>query len=70
MLGDIFDVQMQPVLARLSTQNIVLDISDEAKNVVIQKGTDLAFGARPLKRAIQTEIVDRVSEAILSGEVT
>jgi ATP-dependent Clp protease ATP-binding subunit ClpC len=47
-----------------------LVISDEAKEFVASKGYDVQFGARPLKRAIQTYIEDSVCEKMLSNELT
>ena len=42
---------------------------DSAKNLIVEKGTDAKYGARPLRRALQTELEDRLAEAILGGEV-
>jgi ATP-dependent Clp protease ATP-binding subunit ClpC len=46
-----------------------LDITDKAKEFVASKGYDVQYGARPLKRAIQTYIEDGLSERILSGDL-
>ena len=46
-----------------------LVMSDEAKEFLIDKGYDPKYGARPLKRAIQTEMEDRLAEALLNGDV-
>ena len=53
----------------LSDKNITLEISEAAKNFVLDKGTNLKFGARPLRRAIQKYIEDEISEMILRGSV-
>ena len=53
----------------LSDKNITLDVSDEAKDYLLEKGTNLKFGARPLRRAIQRYVEDEISEMILRGEV-
>ena len=45
------------------------DISDDAKNYVLDKGTNLKFGARPLRRAIQRYIEDEIAEKVLRGEI-
>jgi len=48
---------------------IQLLIRDSAKKFVVEKGTDVKYGARPLRRAVQTELEDKLAEAILNGEV-
>ena len=55
---------------RLETQmNIRLTLRESAKNLLVEKGTDSKYGARPLRRAMQTELEDKLAEAILNGEV-
>ena len=55
---------------RLSDQmDIRLTLRESAKNFIVDKGTDAKYGARPLRRALQTELEDRLAEAILNGEV-
>lgn len=49
--------------------NITLHIRDSVKNHIVEKGTDAKYGARPLRRALQTELEDKLAEAILAGEV-
>lgn len=49
--------------------NIQLTVRDSVKKYIVSKGTDKKFGGRPLRRAIQTELEDKLAEAILSGEV-
>lgn len=49
--------------------NITLTLRDSAKKHIVEKGTDAKYGARPLKRALQTELEDQLAEAILNGEV-
>lgn len=57
--------------ARVKRQmNITLVLRDSAKNHIVEKGTDAKYGARPLRRAMQTELEDKLAEAILNGEVT
>ena len=53
----------------LSDKNISLDINKKAKEFIISKGTDLKFGARPLRRAIQRYVEDEISDMILKSEV-
>ena len=49
--------------------SIKLTIRESAKKFIVEKGTDAKYGARPLRRAMQTELEDKLAEAILSGEV-
>ena len=49
--------------------NITLTVRDSAKELIVEKGTDAKYGARPLRRALQTELEDKLAEAILSGEI-
>ena len=44
-------------------------VSDEAKNYLLKKGTDIKYGARPLRRTIQNEVEDVLAERILMGKV-
>ena len=69
LLG-IFDMMIKDTRKALQDKNITLEISDEAKYYVLDKGTNLKFGARPLRRAIQRYIEDEISERILKGEIT
>ena len=56
---------------RVKTQlDIKLTIRDSVKKYIVEKGTDKKYGARPLRRALQTELEDKLAEAILNGEVT
>ncbi|MEN9919872.1 MAG: putative ATP-dependent Clp protease ATP-binding subunit [Bacteroidota bacterium] len=65
----IIDIDMGEFNKRITDlgYNIVLD--DDAKNFIAEKGYDAQFGARPLKRAIQTYLEDEIAELILSGEL-
>ncbi|MCC0664122.1 ATP-dependent Clp protease ATP-binding subunit [Clostridioides sp. ZZV15-6597] len=54
---------------RLKDMDIKLEMSDEAINLISKSGFDLEYGARPLKRALQKELEDELSEAILKGDV-
>ena len=49
--------------------NITITLRDSAKKFIVEKGSDAKYGARPLKRAIQTELEDKLAEAILNGEI-
>ena len=65
----IVDILIANVAKLLKSQNIELEVDDDAKDLVAKKGTDQAYGARPLKRAIQTMIEDKIAEAMLDGKV-
>jgi ATP-dependent Clp protease ATP-binding subunit ClpC len=52
-----------------SQMNITLTIRDSAKKYIVEKGTDAKYGARPLRRAMQTELEDKLAEAVLNGDV-
>ena len=55
---------------RLEEQlDIHLTLRESAKNLIVEKGTDAKYGARPLRRALQTELEDKLADAILNGEV-
>ena len=49
--------------------DIKLTIRDSVKKYIVEKGTDIKYGARPLRRAMQTELEDKMAEAILNGEI-
>ena len=69
-LKKIVDLQVDKIRQMLYKNNeIVLSVSDEAKQWLVKLGYDITFGARPLKRTIQTSITNVLSEKILSGEI-
>ena len=63
----IVDIQLARLLQRLAKQNITLTLDDSAKQFLGREGYDPAYGARPLKRVIQREILDPLSLEILDG---
>ena len=63
----IVDIQLTRLLQRLAKQNITLTLDDSAKQFLGREGYDPAYGARPLKRVIQREILDPLSLEILDG---
>jgi len=67
-IRSIVDLMLKVVYKQLDEKEIVLQVSETAKDYLGEKGFDEVFGARPLKRAIQDMIVDKLSEAILRGE--
>ena len=66
-LDTIVEYELVKVFKRISDQGLKLELSDEAKNLLIEKGYDLEFGARPLRRAIERYVEDPLSEDILRG---
>ena len=68
-IKQIIDVELKGLYQRISELGYTVDLSDEAKAFVAEKGYDVQFGARPLKRAIQTYIEDGISELIVNGDL-
>jgi ATP-dependent Clp protease ATP-binding subunit ClpC len=64
----IVDLQMEQIRERLSEHGIEVDITDSARTWLAQEGYDPAFGARPLKRALQKHVESPLSIRILQGE--
>jgi len=67
-LGDVIELELAKVRERLSERGLTLTLSIEAKNLLVKKGSNLDFGARPLRRAIENFIEDPLSEELLKGE--
>lgn len=68
-LLQIVDLLLKSTSKALSDKDINLEVSNGAKNYILEKGTDLKYGARPLRRAIQRYIEDPISDMILRSEV-
>ena len=68
-LMEIVDLMLEDTKKALNDKNITLEVSKEAKQIILSKGTDLKYGARPLRRAIQRYVEDEISEKILRGEI-
>ena len=68
-LHKIIDIQLQSITTRLSAMDIKLNLTDEAKDFLVEKGYDVKYGARPLKRTLQRYIEDSLAEEILKGSV-
>jgi ATP-dependent Clp protease ATP-binding subunit ClpB len=68
-LKQIVDIQLVGLRARLAERRIEIELSDAAKSHLVAVGYDPAFGARPLKRAIQREVETPLARKILSGEI-
>ncbi len=68
-LLQIVDLMLQDTVKALNEKDIQMEISSKAKNYILEKGTDIKFGARPLRRAIQRYVEDELSEMILKNEL-
>jgi len=68
-LKKIVEIQLDSLRARLRDRRIELELSDGARNYLVSVGYDPAFGARPLKRAIQREIETPIARMLVAGEV-
>jgi len=68
-LKKIVEIQLARLTKRLEQQKITLDLSDSAKELLAREGYDPVYGARPLRRTIQKEILDPLSISILEGKV-
>jgi ATP-dependent Clp protease ATP-binding subunit ClpB len=69
-LSAIVDLQVQALARRLSARRITLEVSDAAREWLALTGFDPAYGARPLRRLIQSSIGDGLAKAMLAGDVT
>jgi len=66
---DIIDLMLERVISRIKEQNILIEIDDSVKDFISKNGTDLNYGARPLRSAIQNLIEDKIAEGILDGTI-
>ena len=69
-LLQIVDLMLKDTISALNEKDIKIQISTKAKNFILEKGTDVKFGARPLRRAIQKYVDDELSEMILRNTLT
>ena len=69
-LLQIIDLMLKDTYTALNEKNITLTVTDKAKEFLLEKGTNLKFGARPLRRSIQRHLEDELSEKILRGELS
>ncbi|APU69270.1 ATP-dependent chaperone ClpB [Christiangramia flava] len=69
-IRQIVELQLKGVRKMLSKQHIVLDATDEAVNYLALKGFDPSFGARPVKRVVQREVLNKLSKEILGGKIS
>ena len=68
-LLQIVDLMLEDTKSALNDKNMTIEVSEKAKEYLLDKGTDLKYGARPLRRAIQRYLEDELSEKILMSEI-
>ena len=68
-IKQIIEIMLKQVQTRLKEQNYIVEIDDSVKELVAKKGIDTNYGARPLKRAIQSNVEDKIAQAILDGKI-
>jgi ATP-dependent Clp protease ATP-binding subunit ClpB len=68
-LAEVVEIQLRSVADRLRERQIELKLSDSARELLANKGYDPVYGARPLKRVIQKEVLDPLSIKVIKGEV-
>ncbi|CAB4881911.1 unannotated protein [freshwater metagenome] len=68
-LTKITDIQVSQLQGRLADRRITLDVTDRAKEWLVDRGFDPIYGARPLRRLVQTALGDKLAKGILSGEI-
>ena len=68
-IKQIIDIELKGLYKRIEALGYSVDLSEEARQFVAEKGYDVQFGARPLKRAIQNYIEDGISELIVNGDI-
>jgi ATP-dependent Clp protease ATP-binding subunit ClpC len=69
-LRHIVSIMLDELNGRLGEKGIHMDWTTEADDILVKEGTDFAYGARPLKRAIQKLVEDPISEMLLGGRLT
>ena len=68
-IKQIIDIMLNQVKKRMKAKDIELEIDDSVKELIAKKGVDTNYGARPLKRAIQNILEDKIAEEILDGNI-
>jgi ATP-dependent Clp protease ATP-binding subunit ClpB len=68
-IAQIVELQINFISKRLAKQNIKIEVSQKAKELIASKGYEPSYGARPLKRVIQNEILDKLALEIIEGKV-
>jgi len=67
-ISKIVDLQIEYLKERLKDKNIIVELTDKAKELLAKKGYEPAYGARPLERVIKKNIHDKLAMKLLSGE--
>src|SRR6184192_2629975 len=68
-LIQILDLEIRKVMDRLKARNIILQLDEKAKDHLVEKGYDPTYGARPMRRAVERFLEDRLAEEILKGQL-
>lgn len=68
-IKNIIDIMLQEVINRMKENNIEIKIDKSVKELIAKEGVDKAYGARPLRRTIQSKLEDKLAEAILDGKL-
>ena len=68
-IASIIDLELKGLFGRVTTMGYQLELTPEAKDFIAEKGYDIQFGARPLKRAIQKHLEDGLADIVLAGEL-
>ena len=68
-INQIIEIMLKQVQKRLKEQEYEVEFDSSVKELVAKKGIDTNYGARPLKRAIQSNVEDKIAEAILDGKI-
>ena len=67
-MRSIIDIQLRGLMKRLEDRKIRVELTDRAKDLLIEEGYDPTYGARPLKRTIQRRVLDPLAMRVLQGE--
>ncbi len=70
VLKKIIEIQVRQVEKRLADRKIIIELTEGAKELLAEEGFDLTYGARPLKRVIQRDVLNPLASKILSGDIT
>ncbi|MCK4636162.1 MAG: AAA family ATPase, partial [Candidatus Moranbacteria bacterium] len=70
IIAQILDIQIENVQGRLQKKGISVNISDKAKEFLANRGFDPIYGARPLKRVIQNEVLNPIAMKVIEGEIS
>jgi ATP-dependent Clp protease ATP-binding subunit ClpB len=68
-LGEIVTLQLQRVIERLAARGVTLEVSEAARELLGDLGYDPVYGARPLKRVVQKQLIDRLALGLLDGTI-